>query len=80
MAIGISKFRGGDSTTYAFNDGILIAEFHCTEPHFDIRAGLLYEPSVVEVIKAEKRRQKAIDRIAWRAEDIQRKAKGGYRR
>jgi hypothetical protein len=32
--------------------------------------------SIDDVIKAEKRRQKAIDRIAWKAEAAQRRAKG----
>lgn len=31
-----------------------------------------------DIIKAEKHRQKAIDRIAWKAEELQRKAKGGH--
>jgi hypothetical protein len=29
-------------------------------------------------IEKQKRKQKSIDRLAWRAEDIQRKAKGGH--
>lgn len=73
MTVSRCTKSGHDSTTYASTGTI---ELKLTDDTIDFRNARSDFKSFNDVIKKQTREQKHIDRIAWKAEAEQRRAKG----
>jgi hypothetical protein len=70
------KIETGDTTTASDVIDSLNAKWPGTARPYPIICEYV-PPTVEEIIKEQKRKQKAIDRMAWKAEAAQRHAKRG---